>query len=277
MPALARVLREPLTHFLIIGVAVFAAFELTSDRDSFQRQDAILVTENHKARLITEFEAVWRRSPTEDETERLIEDFVREEIYVREALALGLDQNDTVIRHRLRQKMEFLGNSVVESLDPKEEELHAFFAENAADYIVGGSVAFEQVFLGERPDIAKTEAALAALSSGRDPVSAEDLTLLPSTMGLSDELVVDGVFGRGFFAALEALPPNEWQGPIKSGFGVHLVRVLVRREPRTPKFEAVREKVLGAWRRQKSEELNELNFARLRKRYEVIGVDRPNP
>lgn len=277
MPALARVLREPLTHFLIIGVAVFTAFELTADRSSSQRQDAILITEAHKARLIAEFEAVWRRSPTEDETERLIEDFVREEIYVREALALGLDQNDTVIRRRLRQKMEFLGNSVVESLDPKEEELYAFFAEKAADYIVGGSVAFEQVFLGERPDIAKIEAARAMLSSGGDPVSAGDRTLLPSAMRLSDESMVDGVFGRGFFAALEALPPNEWQGPVESGFGAHLVRVLVRHEPRMPEFEAVREKVLEAWRRHKSAELNELSFARLRERYEVIRGDRSTP
>lgn len=277
MLIMARILREPLIHFLGIGVAVFAAFELTSDRDSFERQDAIVVAEDQTARLIAEFEAVWRRAPTEAEVERLVEDFVREEIYVREALTLGLDQNDAVIRRRLRQKMEFLDNSVVESLVPTEEELRAFFAENAADYVVGGRIAFEQVFLGEFSDKAKTAAARAALSSGVDLASVGERTLLPSAMGLSDEPVVDGVFGRGFFAALEALPPNEWRGPIKSGFGVHFVRILVRREPRTPAFDAVREKVLGAWRREKSEELKELSFARLRERYDVIGRDRSAP
>ena len=136
---LIRALREPLLHFLLIGIAVFALYQAGSPLEPASAQRIIEVTPAQVERLAGQFEAVWRRRPSEAELTGLVEDFVREEVYYREALALGLDRDDTVIRRRLRQKMEFLSDAGAGAMAPEEAELRAYFARPRRSVHTGGA------------------------------------------------------------------------------------------------------------------------------------------
>ncbi len=270
MKHLARLLREPLFHFLAIGGLIFLLYAAVAE-PSPGPTDTIVVGPERIERLATGFQAVWRRPPTDDELRALIDDFVREEIYYREALALGLDRNDTVVRRRLRQKMEFLTDSGADLIEPAAGELEAYLAANEQTFRRGPRLAFEQIFLGETPGPESITGSLSALQSdpATDPSALGERTLLPARLGLSPPNAVDGVFGKGFFERLAELPPGAWTEPVVSAYGVHLVRILDAQPARTPPLEEVRDAVLRDWKAAKALEIRELHYARLRERFVV--------
>ena len=270
MKLLLRLLREPLLHFLAIGGLIFGLFAAMSE-PSPEPTDTIVVGPERIEQLARGFQAVWRRSPTDDELRAMIDDFVREEIYYREALALGLDSNDTVVRRRLRQKMEFLTDSGAEILEPVAGELEAYLLANEKTFRRGPRLAFEQIYLGETSAPESIRLSLGALQS--DPVAdlsaLGERTLLPAQLGLSPPEAVDGVFGKGFFERLAELTPGVWVGPVASAYGVHLVRIGESLAARTPPLEEIRDNVLRDWKAAKARELRELHYARLRERFIV--------
>lgn len=264
-----RFLREPLFHFLLIGAAIFAVAGLDGEGDSTRDPDQIILTRANQDRIQERFQATWRRSATPDEMAMLVEDAIRGEVYVREARALGLDRGDAAVRQRLRQKMAFLITSAVAAEAPSDDALRAYFKENAEAYLRKGRVSFEQVFLGEVPSEAAVESALSSLRAGGDPDQIGQRTLMPPAMRLSGEQAIDATFGRGLFAALSEAPPGEWSGPVRSGFGVHLIRVTERQDAELPEFETVREQVLGNWRQAEAERFEVEAYQRMRDRYEI--------
>ncbi len=268
-----RLLREPLLHFLLIGIAVFAVYAWLDDQPAARMPDQIVVTTADATRLAEQFQAVWRRPPTIDELSSLLDDFVREEVYVREAEALGLDRDDAVIRQRLRQKMTFLTESAVEALAPDDTVLEAHLAAHPERFTQAPRQAFSQVFLGEAPDAAEVQALRAALQDGADPGVLGMPTLLPPEMPLAAPATVDGTFGPGFFAVVATLPEGVWSGPVESAFGSHLIRLDGLVEAALPPFETVREKVLLDWRGERAAELSEQAFERMREGYEVSKPD----
>jgi hypothetical protein len=270
MKHLPRLLREPLLHFLAIGGLIFLLFAAVVDTREAPA-DVIVVGPERIERLARGFQAVWRRPPTDDELRAMIDDFVREEIYYREALALGLERNDTVVRRRLRQKMEFLTDSGAEILEPVAGELEAHLLANEKTFRRGPRLAFEQIYLGETPGQETITRSLSALRSDpvSDPSTLGQPTLLPAQLGLSPPEAVDGVFGKGFFERLAKLPPGVWAGPVASGYGVHLVRIGESLAARTPPLEEIRDNVLRDWKAAKARELRELHYARLREHYVV--------
>jgi hypothetical protein len=209
---------------------------------------------------------VWRRPPTRAELDRLVEDHVREEIYYREALALGLDQDDTVIRQRLRQKMEFLGDAGAGPLMPDEAELRAHLQAHGERFATPARITFRQVLL----DGADPRAVLARLSDGEDPAAFGVGTLLPPMMEVSSQAAVDGTFGEGFFEAVAAFRPGVWSGPVRSAFGEHLVELAAFEPATPPQFEVVRGAVEEDWRRARADKAREAQYQALRARYEVI-------
>ncbi len=270
MKLLLRLLREPLLHFLAIGGLIFVLFAAMSEPGP-EPTDTIVVGPERIERLARGFQAVWRRPPTDDELRTMIDDFVREEIYYREALALGLDRNDTVVRRRLRQKMEFLTDTGAQILEPAAGELEAYFAANEQAFRRGPRLAFEQIFLGQNPGPESVKRSLGALQSDlvADPSGLGETSLLPAQLGLSPPEAVNGVFGSGFFERLVELTPGVWAGPVASGYGVHLVRIGERLTDRTPPLEEIRDRVLRDWKAAKARELRELFYVRLRGRYAV--------
>ncbi len=269
-PLLLRLLREPLFHFLAIGALMFAVFTAMNGA-SEPPPHVIVITPERIDQIAAGFESVWRRKPTEDELDALIEEDVREEVYYREAMALGLDRNDAIVRRRLRLKMEFLMDSAANALDPAAGELEAYFTANEELYRLEPRLAFEQIFLGESPSQETIARSLSVLQSdpATDPFTLGKRTLLPAELGLSPTDAVFGVFGKGFFERLAALPPRVWSGPVVSTYGVHLVRILDSLPARTPPLEEVRKDVLRDWKTAKADEIRDRDYAERRARFVV--------
>ena len=249
--------REPLVHFLVLGGLIFAAFAFVDDSPARASRERLEVIEVDAARLTRQFEAVAQRPPGKAELSSLIDRYIREEALAREARALSFDRDDEVVRQRLVQKMQFMLESGVDAAAPTEADVRAHFEKNAERFAAAPLVAFRQFLLDA--DAATAQTVLAALRSGSDPSAYARASPLPADIPPVSKRVVDGTFGEGFFDQLAKLEIGQWSGPIKSTYGMHLVRVSVIEPARAQPFEAVREAVEKDWR-----------WARARQRYDAI-------
>jgi hypothetical protein len=267
------IFKEPLVHFLLLGAAIFGLYALLDDSPPTASKDVIIVSEDDARRLAAEFEATWRRPPKVEELTAIIGASIREEVYVREALALGLDGDDAVIRSRLRLKMEFLMGSGAEVLAPDDATLQAHLDANRDRFTDAPLVAFEQIMLedGTNPQAATT--LLARLQQGEDPAAFGRPTLLPSAISPSSPGQVDNTFGPGFFQALAGFPAGIWAGPVTSSFGTHFVRVTRQIEARTPPLAEIRGAVEQDWRSSFAAALSEDRFQALLSRYQITQPD----
>jgi hypothetical protein len=269
-------LREPLVHFLILGAGLFLLFRWLGDPGE-DRTERIVVTSGQIERLVQGWGRTWQRPPTTPELEGLIEDYIREEILYREALALGLDRDDTIIRRRLRQKMEFLFQDLAVRTQPTDEELRAFLEENPDTFRIAPRLSFQHVYLNpERRGAAvrqDAERLLAELRSGNgalDVSTLGDPLPLPREFDQSPEAGVAGLFGREFTARLLSLEPGGWRGPVESSYGLHLVHLREKTQPRTPELDEVRDAVTREWLAGQRREASQAFHQRLRERYTVI-------
>ena len=128
-----KLLREPLLHFVLLGAAIFAAHSLLANH-SVDRPAEIIVTQGKLENLVIGFTRTWQRPPTDEELQGLIRDYVREEAAYRKALAMGLDRDDTIVRRRLRQKLEFISDDLVAQTEPTDANLQAFLAAHPEDF-----------------------------------------------------------------------------------------------------------------------------------------------
>ena len=265
--SIGRILREPLFHFFLLGLGIFAIYgSLTPNGQNDGDGTQIVIDTQDVDRLVQQFEATWRRPPTPEELSGLVEAQLREEILVREAIALGLDQGDAIIRNRLAQKMTFLTTSVAQSMLPEDEILIAHMETNRKRFTMPGQLAFDQISL---PEGADANSALAALNAGVDPDEVGNRSLLPLRMPLTSAQAIDATFGRNFYATLIDLPLDAWAGPVQSGYGAHLVRLTDRKEPRLPPLESIRDQVLADWRREQTDALTVAQFDAFRDKYEI--------
>ncbi len=230
-----------------MGAGIFALYSFADTPQAQPEALEVQITQADITALEKQFEATWRRKPDPDELKALIDNQVFEEILVREARALRMDEGDAVIRNRLRQKMEFIATSAASAETPDDEELMDLFLTERAEFEIPGSVAFDQVLLDE--DFAgSADAILKELNAGRVPDGIGALSLLPAQVPPMNAPRIDGIFGVGFAASLDDLEPGEWDGPVPSGYGLHLVRILEKADATLPEFETARAAVLLKWR-----------------------------
>jgi parvulin-like peptidyl-prolyl isomerase len=267
---LGRVLGEPTLHFLLIGAALFGLYALVSGPEGADPEDRrIVVTEGKVQQLVALFSQRRQRPPTEEELQGLIDDHVLEEATYREALKMGLHEDDAVIRRRMQQKFEFLTEDVVATAEPGGAELAAYLEANPDTFRRGRTHTFQQVhFRPELPDVeALLKEELAALRGGKAPPGGG---MLRSRYADADALAIDGTFGRGFAALLDPLPVGEWQGPLRSGLGFHLVRVEARSEGEVPPLAEIRDQVAREWAYAQQEALRRQTQEQVLSGYEVI-------
>ncbi|SHK44901.1 PPIC-type PPIASE domain-containing protein [Shimia gijangensis] len=269
---ITTLLRQPLLHFFVIGAALFALFSVVDDTPPTPDRPVIVVSTQDAQWLASQFQATRNRPPSAKELEAIVDAYVREEIYVREALALGLDQGDTIVRKRLSQKMEFLTEAGAEASVVDDTMLKAYFDENAETYRSAPRVAFAQVFLPE-PVQESLPAILDALAEGGDFTQVGVRSLLPAIVSPISAQAVDGTFGQGVFEQIAKLEPGTWSGPVTSGYGQHLVRLDVFSPGELPAFEAVRDRIEQDWRRDKAEDLRLERFDQLRNQYDIETPD----
>jgi hypothetical protein len=243
---LRAILREPLVHFLALGSFLFL-FYTWRNGGLAGGANRIDVSAGQVGSLKASFEKLWLRQPTDAELESLVEDFVREEVAVREATSRGLDEGDIVIRRRLRQKLEFLLEDELSIAPPTDAELTAWLDAHPSDYAVQPVVTLRQVYINtdRRGTRAPTdaEAALRRLREGADPHTVGDPTLLPAETGPSEVRDVAIRFGDEFANAVAALEPGPWSGPVRSTYGLHLVQVVTKIPGQSPDLAMVRDEV----------------------------------
>ena len=277
-----RLLKEPLLHFLVIGALLFAAYAWLNRgaADQTKSGGTVRITTNEVAWLKETWSRQWQREPTRDELRGLVTDFLKEELLAREARALGLDQNDTIVRRRLAQKLEFLVQDTSRIAEPTEEDLRRFYEANLERFQTDARISFTQVFFSreKRADAAtEAKAALSDLADRGNAADFGDRLLVDSELVDADMQSVAGQFGREFADAVFALKPGAWNGPIESGYGLHLVRVSEIRPGNRREFSEVKTQVLELWRQQRQRQDNEKYFASLLKKYDVTVDENLKP
>lgn len=245
--------------------------------------EEIVVSTGRVEHLAATYARTWQRQPTEAELKGLIDDWVREEIANREAIALGLDKDDTVIRRRLRQKLEFMSEDVAALSAPTDAELSAFLDAHPEMFRLEPRYTFSQVYLdpqlhGDKlaRDAARILAQLSAAGAQADISTLGDSLLLEQNYRSVSRREVAVQFGEDFATRLDGVAPGTWQGPIQSGYGVHLVLVIERTDGRAPELAAVRDDVRREWENTRRLENNREVYENLLERYTVVieGLDR---
>ena len=269
--AIKRLLREPLVHFVVLGVVLFVGYAYLKPGGELESPHEIALTLDELAQLEILFESQWRRQPTPEEFSGMVETKVRQEVLYREALAMGLDKNDEIVKRRMVQKMQFLAEDVAAAHEPTTEELRAWYAKNSDKFALPSRVSFRHLYFS--PDRRGTQvyddAARALAKLAGEP---EDSKLTESLADrfmfqdyyadrTSESLAKD--FGPQFAVAVPKLTPGAWQGPIESGYGWHLVFVDSLIPGRDPAFEEVEPDVKTAW-------LGEQKAAAWREAYEEM-------
>jgi hypothetical protein len=271
-----HILKEPLLHFLLIGAGLFFLFSRVGDPVA-GRVDRIVITGDDIDAMSTLWSRRWQRPPTAAELNGLIESRIREEVLYREAGILGLEKDDTIVRRRMAQKMEFLLADLAPQTESTEQELQAFLEENTERFQEPARYSFMHIFLsrdqrGEQVDEDARRVLDELRDPGRnaDPLELGDPFMQGQQMVAYSEREVGRVLGRDFAQALPKLPVAQWQGPIESAYGGHLVYVYERAEPHMPALAEIRERVQSELMAERQRQANEAIFLRLRERYEIV-------
>ena len=281
-----RWLREPLLHFLVLGVALFAVDGYVHrGRRGVDSSRDIALTLDDLRQLDLYFESQWRRPPTAEEFSRLVEDKVREEVLYREALAMGLDKDDTIVKRRMAQKMQFLAEDVAAAHEPSTEELKTWFAKNTEKFALPSRATFRHLYFSfdRRGQRARDDATAALGKLAGEPGDSKLASSLADPFMFQDyygdrtpgELTKE--FGPTFAQGLFRMKPGSWQGPIESGYGWHLVWIESVTPERVPDFEEVEPDVKTAWLGDQKERAWRKAYEEMRAKYTVLLPAPPDP
>lgn len=270
-----KLLREPLVHFAVAGFLLFSVYSWLNERQSAADGAEPVRVGSGQIQWLTEtFSSQWLRPPDANELKGLVADLVNEELLAREAQAMGLGEDDTIIRRRLAQKLKFLVEDTSRLAEPDDAELRRYFEANTARFEESPRLSFSHIYFN--PENRRNAAADAALvlaglgaATGADAAELGDRFLLETEMAHADRQAIASAFGDEFSDALLAAQTGKWVGPLASGYGTHLVFVSAREPARTPAFEQVRDKVLAEWLRESEQKVSEDYLARLRDKYGV--------
>jgi len=274
-----RWLREPLVHFVAIGALFFAASQLLSaNGDPRDRSARIALTEDDLRQMSVAWLAQGRPAPTPEQMRSLVESRVREEVLYREALALGLDRDDAVVKRRLAQKMEFLAEDVSSLREPAPGELHSWFEQHSGRFALSPRASFRHLYFSpdRRGPRASDDAARVLAALAGKPADWPGAAMLADPFMFQDHYgdrpadQLASVFGPAFARAVVELAPGAWRGPIESGYGWHLVRVDSITAGRIPAFEEIEADVKAEWVAAQRALAKRTAFEAMRARYDVV-------
>lgn len=268
-----RATHEPLLQFLAIALVLFVANQLIHGSGVQISNELIAISQGRVQQIAESYRLLAGRLPSRAELQVLVNDFADEEIAYREAIAMGLDADDTIVRRRMRQKLEFLAEDAEASEEPTDEQLADWLAEHAADYRLPERISFRHVMAssdvrGERMN-KEAAALLNQLRSGADASRLGDPSMLPSTLPPTTQHGVAALFGEPFADALFAHAGEGWFGPLATPLGAHLILVLTREPARAPLLADIRGKLRSDWIEARRRDQREQFLARLRQRYSV--------
>ena len=274
----SKLLREPLLHFLLIGAALFFIYYATvNERISNSTGDVIVITSPDIERLAYLFEKTWNRPPNDDELRGVVDDYIEEEVLYREALKLGLDKNDTIVRRRMRQKMEFFINDLSEQTEPTEKQLLEFLDKNKDKFSTESRLSFKQIYFKQDKDTEKTNKRISDIknklqqqpTSIEDSLNIGDATILPNELRQATLSEIDNQFGKGFGARLSKLDKTKWEGPVESTYGFHLIFIDEFVEGHIPQLSEIRKEVERDWQYSLKKDLEQEYFKKKIDQYQV--------
>jgi hypothetical protein len=271
-------LKNPAIHVFLLGLIVAAAILLAKGPPSADASKRVVITGADLLQQRAAFVRTWQREPTAEELRGALEQHIRQEVLYREALARGYDRDDLVVRRAMQQKMEFLAASQALQEPPTEDEIEAFFALRKERYRLPAVLSFAQIYVS--PDqrgvgaeqyaidllrrLRSEDPELAALSSWGDSI------MLETTYEDQSEREVSATFGEVFAEAAVRLPVGEWQGPVSSGYGLHLVKVLKREESRIPDWREVSGRVINDMEFEAKTAARDQLYQEIAQNYEVV-------
>ena len=272
-----RLIREPLVQFLLVGVALFGGWRLVTPAEA-RRDDAnrIVITEDDLKQMRVAWMAQGMPPPTLQQLQGLIEERVHEEVLYREALALGMDKDDVIVRRQLARKMEFVAEDLSRLDEPTPQQLNAWFDQHASQFALPARVTFRHVYFSpdRRGASARADAEAALPRFAGQPIDAPpaagDPFMFQSYYGDRSIDMVAKEFGPGFASALVATPTGAWAGPVESGYGWHLVYIDTMTPQRVPDFEEIEPEVRNAWIEDHREQTRARLYKAMRARYEVV-------
>jgi hypothetical protein len=270
-----RILREPLLHFLVLGAFVYVAathFDTDSTRYRIDAGPA------QRARIAATYLQQYGVSPTPGQLDHLLDRYVRSEILYREGLAMGLAQNDEIVRRRVVQKIEFVNEDLDTGVEPDGARLAAYFEQHRDRYDTGPTVSFEQIFFsadrgGDAAAKGRAEAARQASSSGK--AAAGDAFAAGAEFSSLSRTDANSLFGDSQLSAalFAASPAPEWAGPFKSAYGWHLVRITNRQPAHGVELDAVKPRVRSDYLADLREQANGLAFRRIASKYRIVTAE----
>jgi hypothetical protein len=279
LAAMWRWSREPLLHFLLLGVVLFGVYAyMHRGRGGVESSRQIALSLDELRQMDLYFESQWHRPPTPAEFQAMVEDKVREEVLYREALAQGLDKDDTIVKRRMAQKMQFLAEDVAAAHEPSTEELKAWFEKNEDKFALPSRISFRHIYFSPdkrgksaQEDAAKTLAKIAGQTEdSKLAASLGDQFMFQDYYSDRAPSAIAKEFGPPFAVAVEKLKPGSWQGPIESGYGWHLVFVDTVIPGRIPAFEEMEPDVKTAWLGEQKATAWQKAYAEMRAKYTVL-------
>ncbi len=266
-------LREPLVHFLLAGLVVFA---LLSGRPTDPGERRITVDEAVVSRLAERWTQTYRRAPSPEEIDGLIGDYVKGQVYYREALRLGLDRDDEVVMRRMRSKMIATSTSAAEAASPTDAQLQALLNRDPARYALDPHYTLAQIYLGTDDAAARAGATelLGRLRQGASPDGMGRPAPVPPRFLSAPASALASMFGDEFTAALRNAPTGSWAGPVGSGLGLHLVRIESRKVPSPPQLADVRQRLENDWRSAAIKRAEDESYRKLLEGYDVV-IEQP--
>ena len=279
---LVRLFKEPLIQFLLIGACIYGAYGLFGAPPEQDEDMTVLVDANRIDGYVAQWQSRWNRPPTQAELDGVINQYVRDEILYRQAVALGLNEDDPVTRRRMAQKLEFMTSDLARVIEPTDGELETWFQDNINEFEPPDLLTFTQIFFDpdarDETTLDDANEVLAQLQQAGvpDPETLEvgDQFMLQNYFQSVTEMEVRKQLGSGFATSLMELEPGVWHGPVLSGFGVHLVYVYEHSQPPPPVLsDEVRPRVLEAWQAEQTQDFNEKFYDALKSRYEIVIED----
>jgi len=267
-------LNEPLVHFLVLGAGLFLFWPLIAAHVA-EPPNRIVISQGQLQRAFEVFVSTHSRPPTEAEMASLAEQEVRAEVEYREGVALGLDQNDEIIRRRIAQKLRFMIEDVAQQAHPTDAELQKFLDTHRDQFGAEPRFAFSQIYLNpaHHADLARDAKALLAklnAADGRlDYAADSDPLPVPNDFEATRGAEISSMFGADFSSSIASLPQGEWAGPIPSGYGGHLVLIRKRIDGAPPQLAQVRDAVLREYQSARRVTANEAAYQRMRAKYVI--------
>jgi hypothetical protein len=281
-----RALQEPLLHFVLAGAALFGAYawiNRAAENPNAGKAQQIHIGAGDVQWMAENWTIQWRRAPTGEELRGLVSDYLNEQLLAREARAVGLEDNDVIVRRRLAQKLTFLIDDTLRRTEPSEAELQQFYQANAQRFRSDARISFAHIYFdpARRADAySDATGALGALVKADEGMPTDlpgDRLLIETEFHDATEHSISAAFGPAFARAVFSLETGAWSGPLESGYGLHLVRASTLREGQLPPLPDMRARVVEEWRREQERSAKERYLAELRKKYDIVADEAVKP